>query len=88
MGRLNWSPRENWVEKHGGLPRLIERVAIHIMEHGRPREQAIPAAINWVKWICTTGDVKNFPGTQSVNPPSRAEACKAMAEWQALKARS
>lgn len=88
MGKLNWSPKQNWVDRVGGLPKLIERVAIHIMENGRPREEAIPAAINWVKWICTTGDVKNFPGVQSVNAPSRAEACAAVAEWEAMKARA
>ena len=68
---------------------MIERVAKHIMANGGGgRERAIPAAINWVKWICTTGDVKNWPGTQNVNAPSRAEACKAVAEWEAKKARA
>jgi hypothetical protein len=87
-GRLNWSARENWVDKVGGLPNLIERVAIHIMESGRPRHIAIPAAINWVKYICATGDVKNWAGRQNVNAPSRAAACKAVAEWNAKKARA
>lgn len=88
MGKLNWSPRENWVDKVGGLPKLIERVAIHIMESGRPRHIAIPAAVNWVKRICATGDVKNFPGIQNVNGMSRAACCKAVAEWEAKKARA
>lgn len=87
MGRLNTSPRKNWVEDEGGLPRKIEHVAIEIMKSGVPKHVAIPAAINWCKYICRTGDVENWRGKQNVNAPSRAEACAAIAQWNAMKAR-
>lgn len=87
MGRLNWSPKSNWIESVGGLPEEIESVAVHIMEtSGKPREHAIRAAVEWVKYICATGDVKNWPGIQKVSPPKRARACNAVAEWEAKKA--
>lgn len=85
---LDRKPGSNWVEDDPkGLPRLVRRVARHIERRGRPLSIAIPAAINWVKHVCRTGDVENFPGLQRVNPVSRAAACRAVAEWNALKAR-
>lgn len=86
---LNRSPRKNWVDRDSeGLPPLVRRVARHIERSGRPLSVAIPAAINWVKHVCSTGDVENFPGLQRVNPVSRAAACRAVAQWDALKARN
>jgi hypothetical protein len=84
---LDTSPRVNWVEKHGGLPRYIERIAVHLIAKGMTRSRAIATAINAAKRMCATGDL-NFPGAQQVNPGSRAEACKAVAQWTALKARA
>lgn len=86
---LDRKPGTNWVEEDTkGLPGLIRRVARHIEDSGRPLDEAIPAAVNWVKHVCSTGDVENFPGRQNVNAPSRAAACRAVAEWNALKARN
>lgn len=87
---LERSFRKNWVEKVGGFPRhnWIYRAAKHLhadagMEIGR----AIAVAVNAAKKLCATGDL-NFPGTQKANPGSRAEACAAVAEWEAMKAKS
>lgn len=33
-GRLNVSPKENWVDKVGGLPDYIDRIAVHLVEKG------------------------------------------------------
>jgi hypothetical protein len=86
-GRLNVSPKENWVDKVGGLPDYIDRIAVHLVEKGMSRSHAIAVAVNAAKRMCATGDL-NFPGSQNVNPGSRAEACKAVAEWEAKKAKS
>lgn len=72
----------NWVEDRGGLPPYIKRVAKHI---GGSESESIAAAINFAKHVCSTGDVKNWPGVQNVNAGSRAEACAAVAAWEALK---
>lgn len=80
-GTLDWSPKENWVDKSGGLPRYIERIALALIrERGMSRERAIATAINRVKkWAAGGGDV---------NADTRAKAVKALAEWEALKARN
>lgn len=88
MGRLDWSPRKNWVERAGGLPDFIERIAVHMVAKGMPREHAIPAAINTCRKWCATGEVHQWPGIQRINGASRAQACQAVAQWEALKARS
>jgi hypothetical protein len=40
-----------------------------------------------VKRMCATGDT-DWPGRQNVNAGSRAEACAAVADWEAKKARA
>jgi hypothetical protein len=75
----------NWVDQQGGLPGYIKRIAKHLTEKGMDESQAIATAVNATKKMCATGDL-NFPGKQDVNPGSRAEACKAVAEWDAKKA--
>jgi hypothetical protein len=84
-----WTPEElaNWVEKAGGLPPYIKRIAKHLQAKGKDTSQAIATAVNVVKKMCATGDV-NFPGKQQVNAGSQAEACKAVADWEAKKAKS
>jgi len=77
----------NWVEKAGGLPKYIKRIAKHLQEKGMDESRAIATAVNAAKKMCSTGDT-NFPGKQDVNPGSRAEACAAVAEWEAKKAKS
>lgn len=82
---LDRSPKKNWVDKAGGLPKYIERIAKHLhYEKGKEIGNAIAIAVNVVKRMCSSGDT-NFPGKQSVNPKSRAEACAAVASWEKKK---
>ena len=78
LGRLDWSPKKNWVENEGGLPRYIEEVAIGIMKSGKTREQAIPMAINRIKrWAA---------GLDGVKADTQARAVAALAAWEKMKA--
>lgn len=77
----------NWVTKAGGLPKYIKRIAKHLKAKGMDASRAIATAVNAAKKMCATGDV-NFPGKQQVNPGSKAEACAAVADWEAKKAKS
>lgn len=77
----------NWVEKAGGLPLYIKRISKHLRKRGMSESHAIATAVNAAKKMCTTGDL-NFPGSQQVNPGSRAEACAAVASWEEKKARA
>lgn len=87
MGQLDRSPRKNWIEEEGGLPRYIERIAIHLVnERGMSVGHAVATAVNAAKHWCRTGDVKQWPGFQNINPGSRAEACAAVARWEQMKA--
>lgn len=80
--------KKNWVAKAGGLPKFIKRIAKHIQqESGYDESRAIASAVNAAKKMCATGDT-NLPGRQDVNAGSRAEACAAVAEWEAKKAKS
>ena len=84
---LERSPKKNWVEQVGGLPSYIERVAKHLhYEKGYPISRAIATAINHAKKMCSTG--RAFGGKVSVSGKARAVACKAVADWEAKKARS
>jgi hypothetical protein len=77
----------NWVDDAGGLPDYIKRITKHLQEKGMDESQAIATAVNAAKKMCATGDL-NFPGSQQVNPGSKAEACAAVADWEAKKAKS
>lgn len=77
----------NWVSKSGGLPGYIKRIARHVRSKGYSESQSIAIAVNAAKKMCSSGDA-NFPGRQNVNPGSRAEACAAVAEWEAKKAKT
>lgn len=76
----------NWVEEQGGLPRYFERIACHLhFEKQMPVGMAIATAHNVSVKMCATGDLE-WPGLQNVNLGSRAEACAAVARWEAMKA--
>ena len=82
LGRLNWSPRKNWIEiVNGDLPKFITDVAMGIMKGtGYPRERAIPIAISRIKvWA---------RGGGGVNADTVAKAAAALAAWEALKAKA
>jgi hypothetical protein len=75
---LERSPKENWVEKAGGLPRYIERIAKHLhYEQGMTISNAIASAINTVKKWCAGGG--------GVKSDTKAKACAAVAQWEAKK---
>jgi hypothetical protein len=64
------------------LPPYIKRIEKHLIAKGMSESRAIATAVNVVKKMCATGDT-NFPGKQEINIGSRAEACKAVAQWKA-----
>lgn len=62
------------------LPAYIQNVAKALMRNGKPKSQAIQIAIGVVKnWAEGKGDV---------SPEVRAAAAKAVAEWEAAKAKA
>ncbi len=72
LGRLDWSKKKNWVENEGGLPKMIEDVALALMrENGWTRERAIATAISQTKKNAAKGNAK---------------AAKAIAQWEKMKA--
>lgn len=76
-GRLDWSPKKNWVENEGGLPKYIEDVALALIRGGMTRERAIATAISQIKrWIAD-------PDTK---PDTKAKAIAAIAQWEKMKA--
>lgn len=76
---------DNWVEKAGGLPSYIERIAKHLhYEKGKDIGTAIAIAVNTVKrWATGT----NHNGSK-LKPQTVAQAQAAVAEWEAKKAKS
>lgn len=82
---------DNWVEAVGGLPSYIERIAKHLhYEQGYSISRAIAAAVNTVKRWAAGGTVAPHgdPNHKRVSPATQAKAAKALAEWEAKKARA
>lgn len=78
LGRLDWSPKSNWVQDNGGLPRYVEEVSIGIMKSGKTREQAIPIAISRIKrWAA---------GLDGVTKKTQMKSVAALAQWEKMKA--
>ena len=78
---LDRSPKENWVDKAGGLPSYIERIAKHLhYEKGFTISHAIATGVNTVKKWCAGGKGNTTAAT-------KAKACAAVAEWEAKKAK-
>lgn len=68
---LDRSPKKNWVDREGGLPSYVERIAKHIhADSGLPVGQAIAAAINHCRRLAAKGNV---------------QAQKALAQWEKMK---
>jgi hypothetical protein len=94
VGKLEKVPGvQNWIDRlPAGLKArwhrsIIYRAAVHMhFERGMPVGKAIASAINWARHIVATGDVKQWPGPQTVNPKSVAECVSALATWEAMKA--
>lgn len=94
MGVLERVPGvQNWIDRlPAGLKAawhktIIYRAAVHLYrERGMEPGHAIASAINWCKHIAATGDVKQWPGPQQVNPKSVAECVAALGVWAAMRA--
>jgi hypothetical protein len=94
VGKLAKTPElDNWIDKLPAALKarwhrsIIYRAAVHMhRERGMPVGMAIASAIRWCQHIAATGDVKQWPGPQNVNPKSRAECVAALAVWSAMKA--
>lgn len=77
---LDRSPKKNWVENAGGLPPYVRKLARAISRRGKSLDRAIAIAISRVKaWAAGGGDV---------DADTRAKAVKALAQWNAIKAKS
>lgn len=73
--------KDNWVEQAGGLPKYIERIAKHLhYEQGMSIGRAIATAVNQCrKWAAGKGNT---------SAATKAKAAKAIAEWEAKKAKA
>lgn len=72
------SPRENWVDRAGGMPKYIRMVRNALMREGHPIGKATAMAVNAIKRWAKGGD--------NVTPKVQAAAAKALAEWEKMKA--
>lgn len=82
---------DNWVEATGGLPDYIDRIAKHLVyEQGFTISHAIATAVNTVKRWAHAGKVVKYndPNSKHVTVITAAQAAKAVAEWEAKKARA
>lgn len=94
MGALSKTPElDNWIDRLPASMRaawnrsIIYRAAKHMhFERGMDVGHAIASAINWARHIARTGDVKQWPGPQTVRPASVAECVAALALWESMKA--
>lgn len=77
---LDSSPGKNWVERGGGLPNYICKVAKGIMRSGKPKGQAIAIAISRIKKWAAGGD--------GVDADTQAKAATAAAQWETLKVKN
>lgn len=79
---------DNWVDKAGGLPGYIDRIARHLhYERGMDVGRAIATAVAIVRKVCATGK-PHASARGEWNAKSHAEACAAAAEWEKKKAAS
>lgn len=69
---LHGAELANWVQKAGGLPAHIKKIKEALERDGMEESRAVATAVNTAKKSCAKGD---------------AEACAAVAEWEAKKAK-
>lgn len=78
---LDRSPKSNWVEESGRLPGYVREIANSLhTKRGMTISRAIATAISRIKKWSRGGD--------GVNPDTVAKAQKALAQWEALKAKN
>jgi hypothetical protein len=81
--------KQNWVDKAGGLPDFIERIAKHLhYEKGMEIGRAIAVAVNTCRRWAAGGQVTEHGSDHGVTAKTRAQAAAAIAEWEAKKASS
>jgi len=94
VGKLSKTPElDNWIDhlspatKAAWHRSIVYRAAVHMhRERGMAPGHAIASALNWARHIVRTGDVKQWPGPQQVNPKSVGECAAALALWQRMRA--
>lgn len=73
--------KDNWVEQTGGLPPYIDKIARHLhYERGMPIGRAIATAVSRCRLWAAGGD--------GVKADTQAKAAKALAQWEAKKAKA
>lgn len=78
--------KDNWIERTGpggrggSLPNYVCKIAKGVMKSGKSKSQAISIAIGQIKKWAKGGD--------DVDADTRAKAAKALAQWNALKAKN
>lgn len=71
---------DNFVTRGGGLPPYVRAIVHSLKRHGHTESQAVELAIGTIKrWA---------RGEGNVSAATRARAAKALAEWEALKAKA
>lgn len=77
---------DNWVERAGGLPSYIERIAKHLhYERGYSISRAIAIAVNTVKRWAKGGTVTKNGTTKRITLKTQVQAVRAVAEWEAKR---
>lgn len=76
---LDEKPGSNWVQKEGGLPDYICRIAKAIKRSGKSTSQAIAIAVSRVK-VWATG--------KGVDAKTQAKAAAAVAQWEKLRGKA
>jgi 2'-5' RNA ligase len=77
---------DNWVERAGGLPDYIERIAEHLhYERGYSISRAIATAVNTVKRWARGGTVTKNGTTKHITAKTQALAAAAVSEWEAKR---
>lgn len=85
---LDFHPgKSNWVEDNGGLPNYICEIARAILRDeatgGAPPTKSVSRAI-----AIAVGRVKRWASGVGVKADTQAKAAKAVAQWEALKAKA
>lgn len=71
---------DNWVTRAGGLPPYLRAIVHALMRKGMAKARAIPVGINRLKYW--------RDGKGGVSAGTKARAAKALAEWDALRAKA
>lgn len=82
--------KDSWIEAVGGeIPEYICRVAKNLVARGYTISHAIATAVNTIKrWARGGTSSKSGPRAKAVHADTQAKAAKALAEWEALKAKA